>query len=206
VTDVFPRIHLDADIELTGDAVLSLLEPIASGQMLATAPERALPRADCSCWVRWYYDVWEALPQVRAGIFGRGVVAVSAAGQARVDELPSVLSDDLAMSDVFSSHERRVVPEAVAIVHPPRCLHDLLRRRIRIVTGNVQAARLGVRRASSRTRVRTLLGLVVKSPDVALRLPVFLAVYVTAALGARRAVRAGDFQTWQRDLSSRTSA
>ena len=205
VTDVYPRVHLDADIELAGDAVLELLEPIASGQALATAPQRALPRAGCSRWVRWYYDVWEALPQVEAGLFGRGVVALSATGQARVSDLPILMSDDLAMSDVFSPHERRVVPEAVAVVYPPRCLSDLVRRRIRIATGNVQAARLGARRASSRTRARTLLGLVMSRPDVAARVPVFLGVYVAAALGARRAVRAGDFHTWQRDQSSRAS-
>lgn len=204
-TDVFPRVHLDADIELTGAAVLELLEPITRGQVLATAPQRALPRAECSCWVRWYYDVWEALPQVQAGLFGRGVVALSAAGQARVSDLPRLMSDDLGMSDVFSPHERRVVPGAVAVVHPPRSLGDLVRRRVRIVTGNVQAARLGARRASSRTRVRTLLGLAVTRPGMAVRLPVFLGVYVVAALGARRAVRAGDFHTWQRDESSRAS-
>jgi hypothetical protein len=52
--------------------------------------------------------------------------------------------------------------------------------------------------------VRTLLGLAVTRPGVAARLPVFLGVWLMAALGARRAVRAGDFQTWQRDESSRT--
>lgn len=204
-TEVFPRVHLDADIELTGAAVLELLEPVTRGQVLATAPQRALPRAGCSCWVRWYYDVWEALPQVQAGLFGRGAVALSAAGQARVSDLPMLMGDDLGMSDVFSPHERLVVPGAVAVVHPPRNLGDLVRRRIRIVTGNEQAARLGARRASSRTRVRTLLGLALTRPGVAARMPVFLGVYFVAVLGARKAVRAGDFHTWQRDKSSRAT-
>ncbi|SEB56995.1 Glycosyl transferase family 2 [Nocardioides exalbidus] len=203
-TDVFPRIHLDADIQLTGTDALQLLEPIARDQVLATAPRRAVPKAGCSPLVRWYYDVWEALPQVEAGLFGRGVVVLSEQGQARVTALPRMMSDDLGMSDSFSGAERRIVDGAVAVVHPPRTVRDLVRRRIRIVTGNAQAAQLGVRRPASRTGARSLLGLVVSRPGLALRLPVFVAIHVASQLGARKALRAGDFTTWQRDESSRT--
>ncbi|MDT0188246.1 glycosyltransferase [Microbacterium sp. ARD31] len=203
-TDVFPRVHLDADIELSGTAVMQLLEPITRDHVLATAPRRDVPKASCSRWVRWYYDVWESLPQVESGLFGRGVVVLSEQAQARVAALPRMMSDDLGMSDSFSGDERRVVPGAVAVIHPPRTLRDLVRRRIRIATGNTQAARLGVRRPASRTSTRTLLGLAVSRPGLALRLPVFLGVHVAARLGARRAVRSGDFTTWQRDESSRS--
>lgn len=203
-TDVFPRVHLDADIELSGTAVMQLLEPIDRDHVLATAPRRDVPKASCSRWVRWYYDVWESLPQVEAGLFGRGVVVLSEQAQARVAALPRMMSDDLGMSDSFSGDERRVVPGAVAVIHPPRTLRDLVRRRIRIATGNTQAARLGVRRPASRTSIRTLLGLAVSRPGLAPRLPVFLGVHVAARVGARRAVRSGDFTTWQRDESSRS--
>lgn len=202
-TDVFPRVHLDADIELDGSAVLALLAPLADGEVLATAPLRRVPRAGCSRWVRWYYDVWEALPHVESGLFGRGVVVLCREAQARVEAQAAMMNDDLWMSDAFSAGERRVVPGAVAVVRPPRTVQDLVRRRVRVATGNAQAARLGVRRPSSRTRARTLVGLAVTRPGLALRMPVFLGVYVVAALGARRAVRAGDFHTWQRDESSR---
>ena len=203
-SDVFPRVHLDADIELSGAAVMQLLEPITRDNVLATAPRRDVPKASCSRWVRWYYEVWEALPQVESGLFGRGVVVLSEQAQARVAALPRMMSDDLGMSDSFSGDERRVVPGAVAVIHPPRTLRDLVRRRIRIATGNTQAAQLGVRRPASRTSTRTLLGLAVGRPGLALRLPVFLGVHVAARLGARQAVRSGDFTTWQRDESSRS--
>ena len=204
LTDVFPRVHLDADIVLSGTDLLHLLEPLGRGQVLATAPRRDVPRDGCSPWVRWYYDVWESLPQVEWGLFGRGAFALSEVAQARVSALPRMLSDDLGMSDSFTDEERRVVNAAVAVVHPPRTVSDLVQRRIRVMRGNVQADRLGVRRASSRTGVRTLLGLALTRPGIALRLPVFLAVHVVARLGARRAVQSGDFTTWQRDESSRT--
>jgi hypothetical protein len=205
-TDVFPRVHLDADVEITGTAILELIRPVTDERVLATAPVRVLPRAGCSPWVRWYYDVWEVLPQVEAGLFARGVVVLSAEGQARVDRLaPEMMNDDLGMSDSFSPAERRVVPGAVAVVRPARTVRDLVRRRTRVATGNVQAARMGVRRTTSRTGVRTLVGLASRDPRLVARLPVFLGVYAAAALGARRAVRKGDFQTWQRDESSRAA-
>jgi hypothetical protein len=202
-TSVFPRIHLDADIELGGGAALALLEPIIRDGVLATAPRRDVRRQGCSRWVRWYYDVWEALPQVESGLFGRGVVVLSEQGQARVAALPRMMSDDLGMSDSFKDGERRVVSGAVAVVFAPRTLHDLVLRRIRIETGNMQADQLGVRGSASRTRVRTLLGLARRRPQLALRFPVFLGVHVVARIRAGRAVRAGDFTTWQRDKSSR---
>lgn len=141
---------------------------------------------------------------MKAGLFGRGVVVLSEAGQARIEHLSGLMNDDLAMSEAFGPDERRVVTDAVAVVHPPRTVADLVRRRTRVATGNAQAARLGVRRPGSQTRLRTLLGLAVSRPGLAARLPVFLGVYLVASVGARRAVRAGDFDTWQRDESSRT--
>jgi glycosyltransferase involved in cell wall biosynthesis len=203
-TNVFPRVHLDADIELTGADLLRLVEPVAARRAMAVAPARSVPRTGCSRWVRWYYDVWEALPHVQTGLFGRGVVALSREAEARVEPLSGLMNDDLGLSDAFSPQERLVVTDAVAVVRPPRTVGDLVRRRARVATGNVQAQRLGARRQESRTSVSTLVRLVAVQPGLAFRLPVFLGVYLAASVIARKAVRVGDFQTWQRDESSRT--
>ncbi|MCW2759329.1 MAG: glycosyl transferase [Nocardioidaceae bacterium] len=199
----FPRVHLDADVELRGSSVQLLAASLGDG-VLATAPRREVPRTGCSIWVRAYYDVWEALPQVRAGLFGRGVLVLSEEGQRRVSALPTLMSDDLAVSEVFEAHERRVVDQASVVVHPPRTLGDLLRRRVRVSTGNAQADDAGIRRSESVTSPEVLVRMVVREPRLLVRMPVFLAVAVVARLRSRRAVRAGDFSTWQRDESSRS--
>jgi hypothetical protein len=202
-SDVFPRLHLDADVALSGTDLLRLLEPLDRPGVLATAPHRVLPRAGCSPVVRWYYDVWEQLPQVRNGLFGRGAFVLSRTGQERVSALPTIMSDDLAASDAFSTDERLVVDTATVTVWPPRTVGDLLRRRIRVVTGNAQAGEVGLRRPDSATSLTTLGRLAREQPALVPRIGVFLAVTLVARLRARRAARSGDFTTWQRDESSR---
>ncbi|MRJ76492.1 glycosyltransferase [Aeromicrobium sp. SMF47] len=203
-TDVFPRVHLDADVEVSGADVVRLVEALDDDGVLATAPRRLVPREGCHPLVRWYLDVWEQLPQVADGLFARGVIALSRPGQDRVDALPRVMSDDLAISDAFAAHERRVVDTATVIVRPPRTVGDLLRRRVRVATGNAQATAVGVRRAGSATGLSTLGQIVRDRPALAPRVIVFLAVTVVARARARRLVRSGDFTTWHRDESSRS--
>jgi hypothetical protein len=202
-TDVFPRLHLDADVVVTGADVIRLLEPLERPGILATAPRRIVPRDGCSPVVRWYYDVWEQLPQVTSGLFGRGAFVLSRAAQERVSALPTVMSDDLAVSDAFSDDERLVVEAATVTVWPPRTVQDLLRRRIRVATGNRQAGQVGVRRQESSTRPGTLVQMARRRPALVPRIGVFVAVTVIARWRARRFTRSGDFTTWQRDESSR---
>jgi Glycosyl transferase family 2 len=200
---VCPRVHLDADVQLSGASLRALIAPLRRGEALATAPRRVLDRTGSSLMVRWYYDVWERLPQVRGGLFGRGVFALSAEGQRRVSSLPALMSDDLAVSEAFAADERSVIEEASVVVVPPRTLRDLVRRRVRVATGIAQASAVGACGPDSQTSLGTLARLGVAEPRLAARIPVFVSVAVIAKVKARPAIRAGDFTTWLRDESSR---
>ncbi len=206
VATTYPRIYLDADVELTRAGALRLAAAVGTGSTLAAGPRRVVPRDGVARVVRWYYDVWEALPSIRAGLFGRGVVALAEEGVRRVRALPPTMSDDLAFSEAFDPSERVVVDEVAVIVHPARTWRSLIRRRARVVTGNVQADRQGIRGKAAQTDVRSLLGVVRRDPRLAGKVPVFLLAGVMARSRARRAVRAGDFTTWERDESSRVAA
>ena len=202
-TTCLPRVYVDADVEIDTASLRLLLAPLADGAVHATAPERILPRDGVAPLVRWYYDVWERLPQVRAGLFGRGVIALSAVGWEQVRALPPAMSDDLVISEAFAAHERQVVPGTRVVIRPPRTVRDLIRRRTRVATGNAQADATGRRSADATTSLGGLARLVVAEPRLALRLPVFLSIAAWARLAACRPVRSGDFQTWPRDESSR---
>jgi len=202
--DAFPRLYVDADVELGAEDVRRLCAALTEPGVLAAAPERRFDMRGCSWVVRWYYDVWTRLPEVREGLFGRGVLALSEAAHRRVAALPAVMADDLAVSLAFAPDERTVVREATALIRPPREWRDLLRRRVRAQVGTVEIEQDEVLPgATARTNVRDVLGIAGREPRMALRIALFLAVAVLARAGARRAVRSGDFTTWLRDESSR---
>jgi Glycosyl transferase family 2 len=203
----FPRIYVDADVEIRAQDVRELVAALAQPGVLAAAPERVLALSGRPWPVRWFYDVWRRLPEARRGLWGRGVIAVGAAGQQRIAGLPSLIGDDLAASLSFEPGERRIVSTARAIVHPPRTAADLLRRRIRVATGVTQIEQAaGAPASTARTRPADLAGLIRADPHLAPRVAFFLAVAVTARLSSRRYVARGDFATWHQDESSRSGA
>lgn len=198
----FPRVYIDADVEISGRDVAKLVDAISDGYA-AAGPERVLPLAGSTWPVRSYYRVWQTLPQVRSGLFGRGVIALSKSANDRVRALPQVMSDDLAISEEFGPDERLVVPGSTVVVRPPRTLRDLVARRVRVATGNAEIDRLKLRESGSRTSVTTVIAMVRKDVRLAPHIPVFLAVTVWSKFVARRAIRRGDFDSWRRDESSR---
>lgn len=202
-TTRYPRIYVDADVELTWADVEALSGPLLRGPALAAAPARELV-LDSSPWlVRAYYDVWSRLPQVRTGLFGRGVVALSAAGHARVHGRPLGRSDDLVLSEAFAPHERVVVTTATVRVHAPRTVADLVRRRVRVVLGTADVDAEGLRSAQARTTPRSLLTLVAQNPRSTPQVAAFLAVTLAARVIARARRATGTDAGWLRDESSR---
>jgi glycosyltransferase involved in cell wall biosynthesis len=199
-------IYLDADVELGTEDVRRLAAALREPGVLAVAPERVVATARSSWPVRWYYDIWQQLPSVREGLYGRGVIGVSAQARRRLRELPDVMGDDLAASVAFEPGERRVVTGARVVVHPPRTVGDLLRRRIRSVTATTQlqsALPGGV--GSARTSRSDLVEIARRRPSAVPKLAVFLAVTAVTRWRARRPIRSGDFTTWLRDESSRAA-
>lgn len=217
----FPRIYVDADVVIATSDVRALTGALTDRpQLLAVAPERELPLRNSVWRVRAYYRVWQRLPAVRAGLFGRGVIAVTEEGYARLAALPPLMADDLAASLAFGPDERQVVAGARVVVLPPRSWADLIRRRIRAATSSAQleaqqAAAAGAGAGvgadgpgqgappSARTGKADLLGLLRADPRLLPGVVVFLAAAVLARRGAARAIRTQDFGTWLRDESSR---
>jgi hypothetical protein len=207
VTASYPRVYVDADIEIRLAAIHALVEALAQPGIMAAGPERVLAVAGRPWPVRWYYDVWSRLPEVQAGLFGRGVIALSEAGHQRVTGLPALQADDLAASLAFGPAERAIVPGARAVIQAPLTTADLLRRRIRVATGVAQVELTeGAPSSTARTSTATLVALAARQPSLAPKIAVFLGMAVLARRGARRAVRRGDFTTWLRDESSRAPA
>ncbi|MFD4868480.1 glycosyltransferase [Streptomyces sp. NPDC058412] len=206
----FPRLYVDADVVVGAADVRALTGVLAgSPDLLAAAPGRDIPLAGCAWPVRAYYRVWQRLPAVREGLFGRGVIAVTEPGHARIAALPPLMADDLAASLAFGPGERRVVETARVVVHPPRTWSDLVRRRIRAATSSAEferfqaSQRAGAAAPSARTGTSDLRVLLRAQPRLLPGVLVFVVAALAARRGSRKAIRNQDFSTWLRDESSR---
>ncbi|MFF4104670.1 glycosyltransferase [Streptomyces sp. NPDC001903] len=210
----FPRLYVDADVEVGAADVRALTGALAARpDLLAAAPGRDIPLSGCAWPVRAYYRVWQRLPAVREGLFGRGVIAVTEPGHARIASLPPLMADDLAASLAFAPEERSVVETARVVVHPPRTWGDLIRRRVRAATSSAELERFqaseaaegaeGAHAPSARTGTGDLRALLRAQPGLLPGVVVFVVAALAARRGARKAIRSGDFSTWLRDESSR---
>jgi glycosyltransferase involved in cell wall biosynthesis len=203
----FPRLYIDADVELRADDARALAEALNTPGVLGAGPEREHSMAGLPWAVRWYYDVWTRLPEVKRGLFGRGVVGVSAEGYLRMSQLPPLLADDLAPSLVFSPDERIIVPGTRVIVHPPRTVGDLVRSRARAMMGadQVERAENGLN-AIGRTRLADVAIIARRDPRLVPRACVFMVVALLARRQARRVTARSGYSTWLQDRSSREGA
>ena len=196
----FPRFYVDADIVITAEDLMALSDVLTSSSMIAVSPERVLDLERSSWLVRAYYRVWQCLPVVTEGLFGRGVLGVSEEGFARLVNRPNVLGDDLYAQRRFAQNERGIVHGTRAMVQAPRTTRDLLRRRIRVAQGNAQLAAPS-NAETAPTSTSDLLRLVRSDVRIVPSVMVFLLVTVAARAIAQQ--RHTD-SPWLRDESSRT--
>lgn len=134
-----PRIYLDADITMSGATFDALVAALTTDRAVAAAPRVHFDTSAASPGVKAFYDVYTELPYVRSEMIGLGVYGMSAAGRARFDEFPDLLSDDLFAQRLFAPDERIVV-DGTFTVSVPRDLRSLLKVRTRVARGNRQLA------------------------------------------------------------------
>lgn len=200
VSQVLPRLYVDADIELRPGAVRALLEALDVPHARLAVPRRQLELTGASTVVRLYYRTWQCLQEVRGDLLGCGVYAVNAAGRARWGTFPRGIADDYHVHTRFSAAERVLVPEAVSVVRPPRTLRALIGVRARVYAGNVEHAQEhGVLDRPPARRE-----LLLKDPIAVLGLPLYVLVTLLAKLAARRRI-ASRSTDWSRDATGRAA-
>ncbi|MFV0458019.1 MAG: glycosyltransferase [Actinomycetales bacterium] len=198
----FPRVYVDADVVIDRAGIDVLLTAFHTPGVQVAAPSRVISRDGLPVLVKAYLDVWERLPEVRAGAFGRGVVAVTEEAHRRVGSLDGVTADDLVMSSSFRPDERVIVPGAAVAVNAPRRLRDLVRRRVRVAAGTRSAYAAGsTLSVDSRTSWSDLGAVLRERPTLVAKMGVFLGVSLIAKLLAT--VGSRHPQVWLRDESSR---
>ncbi|MEZ6004868.1 MAG: glycosyltransferase [Planctomycetota bacterium] len=200
----FPRIYLDADVEISGPSIGLVLAALEGGAV-AAEPEPVLDSEGASWPVRWYYKAWQALHGGAPGSVGSGLYGLSEAGRARFGEFPKVIADDGFVRAHFAPGEIQWVPGASSRVRTPRRLADLVRIKTRSRLGNLELEqRFPELWAQKKRHQGSVAG---RGRSLPLRLWPALALYVPLQWWIRRRAdrQAGtlDQYRWERDESSR---
>lgn len=203
----FPRVYLDADIEVPAGAVAALERALERPGVLAAVPARELDTRGRPWPVVAHSTIHRRLPVFREGLFGRGMIAMSAQGRARFETFPIMVADDLFIDSLFSRDEKVQVDEVKVVVATPFTTRDLMRRLVRVRRGSAAMRRASaagavtvpVRRSDRWSWLRDV---VATDP----RLIPAGAVYVVITLVAALRARMGSLDTmdWGRDESTRT--
>jgi glycosyltransferase involved in cell wall biosynthesis len=200
----FPRVYLDADVELAGTAVKMLVKAMDEAEVLACAPVPSWNLDRVGRGARRVHRVQDRLVAPERALDGVGVYVLSERGHARAFPLPEVISDDGWVHRQFAPDERLVVTRAQCVIRPARTVRAELRRRVRVRQGNRQLAALGLPPAQGRIRLRALAALLTERSVSPLDAACYLFVLgLDRLLTSWRGVTGGR-AVWATDTGSRT--
>ncbi len=193
----WPRLYLDADIELTPRALRDLFALLHTETVLAARPRFVYDTAGAGPLVRSYYRARARVPSLSQALWGAGAYALTEKGHVRIGEFPPVTGDDLYVDACFDETEKQVVDTDPVVVRTPRQVRALLGVLGRACRGNGEL--LGGHAAPT---VRTTVGELLRTatgPACAADAAVYCALALTArAVGARRSTGG-----WERDVTTR---
>ncbi|ORV34881.1 hypothetical protein AWB99_02010 [Mycolicibacterium confluentis] len=200
VATLWPRLYLDADIEITATTVLAVLDRLARGDVLAARPRFRYGTDGAGPLVRSYYRARTRMAAHQGALWWAGVYGLNAAGHRRFGRFPDVTGDDMFVDTQFAAEEKTVVDTVPSVWRTPTDARGLLTVLGRHHRGNAELVALDSERTprTGATTARAILR-TVRGPRTA----VDGAVYLGMALAARW--RAGRHRAgWERDDSSRS--
>lgn len=198
----FPRLYLDADLELSTDAARAFLTATAEPSCFAAIGRMETDVTEVPWLLRQYYSVWKRQSYMSNGKFG-GAYALSEDGCRHVGILPPVINDDEYVRRRIPQDKVSVLENCSFRAQMPRTLRDLLAVRTRVHRGNRQLRQLARASGAVPTQhpsggLNGLAATAWRRPDLWPGLLAYVAVNTFAKLRARRQAA-----SWGRDESTR---
>lgn len=207
----WPRLYLDADIEISPAALRMVLQRVSDGTVPAARPAFRYDDSGATWPVRAFYQARRRIPSTHTALWGAGAYALSESGRSRFHDFPALTADDLFVDLQFSAGEKSIVNSPPVQVRTPKNTYALLAILRRAYRGQHEirhGSRAGTsadgsdRKQAVTSSGRTFLELVrsVRRPKHAAD----AAIYTLLVLIARRNPRGQAPLRWERDETSRT--
>lgn len=191
----WPRVYLDADVEVTATDIRRVVATLDSPGVLCAAPRARFQVAERRWTIRKFYEAWESLPYLNDSMVGSGFYALNEEGRRRFSRFPEdLIADDQFVLRHFHPDERATATDAEFLIHPPHDIRGLLAMRTRVYRGNRQLVDRRITPVQQKSQRRSLLRLVRPGSFTA------LVTYVTLNLLAERRSRR-PYTGWERDES-----
>ena len=197
----WPRLYLDADIEVDPAALATAIRALAGDGIFAARPAFRIDADGASPAVRAYLRARYRMPSMSQAMWGAGVYGLSRAGHDRLGSFPAATADDLLVDRLFAPGRKLILSGPAVTVRMPRTAEGMLAVLVRSRRGTAEQSL-----DTGALSVKELLG-TITSPGSA----VDAACFVGFALAARyrtarrtmHAARTSDAQAWERDDSTR---
>ncbi|MEV7132763.1 WecB/TagA/CpsF family glycosyltransferase [Arthrobacter sp. NPDC093128] len=197
VASEWPRLYMDADIEITAGALRELFLALAPGGLLAGRPAARYDLHGAHPLIRAHYRARLRLPSTATSLYSAGAFALSKEGHLRLEEFPEVLADDLYVDRLFGPSEKAVLDVEPVVVRPPRTLRDHMAVLRRVCRANAQVNRMEGQHSSTARTVAELIRSV-RGPLSAADAMIYAGFAIAGRKGSG-VPRPG----WERDSSSR---
>lgn len=201
VTNRFPRMYLDADIEIEPAALVAVFSALDAGPELAARPPFIYDTVGASWPVRAYIRARMRLPSNTEALWGAGCYSLSRTARERFGEFPPLIADDYFVDSLFDASEKRVVPTTPVVVRAPRTAAAMRAVLRRTYSGNTQLQRhladVGGAEPSRTNNARDLMKSVRSMSSLA-DACVYLAFVLVGRVHMRRRT-----SVWSRDQSTR---
>jgi cellulose synthase/poly-beta-1,6-N-acetylglucosamine synthase-like glycosyltransferase len=199
----FPRAYVDADIQLSDNALQKVADAFNDPMCRLAAPNALHVYRGYNPFLAGYYQLWRSLPYVRAAVMGSGFYAIDGTLRARFTDFPAITADDKFIQNLSRPEERRVVDGCHVLIHMPESFAALLKVKTRWTYGNLElAAARPELNVNDRNPYKGVFTHLLLRPWLWLSIPAFMFVFLYTRKAARKRLAAKK-SGWERDDSTR---
>ena len=134
----YPVFYIDADTQLSENAIQHISQVMDTGDVLLSAPTPIIKTDKSSFLVKTYYKVWTNLPYIKEGVIATCSFIVSEEGRQRFDKFADVIGDDGYIRCHFKNKEIANIKGAEIYITAPKDIFSLIKIKTRARLGNME--------------------------------------------------------------------